>query len=94
MGDSFFGFNTNLPPLTDDELHSLKVQGINNNGDSEAAYHEHSDADIYDFETLRHELGVDDEQEESDGLGEEADDYNNITFNEIPTGKSSKNKNM
>lgn len=87
-----YSFNTNLPPLTEDDIRTLSEQGKNNSRDSDNIQHyENIDADVYDFETLRHELGVDDEEEAHDGLGdqliEEGDDNNNITFGDAPVGK-------
>ncbi|KAG2201345.1 hypothetical protein INT47_001433 [Mucor saturninus] len=92
MGDSFFGFNTNLPPLSEDEMRALTEQGGGNNNRNQVQNYDHVDADVYDFATLRHELGVHDEPEEKqDGLGdqliEEGDDNNNMTFGDAPVGK-------
>jgi DNA topoisomerase 2-associated protein PAT1 len=49
-------------------------------------------ADVYDFATLRDELGHDDKEDDlDDGLGdqliEEGDDNNNLTFDDAPIGK-------
>ncbi|CAO0789595.1 unnamed protein product [Mucor circinelloides] len=96
MGDSFFGFNTNLPPLSEDEFLALKKQGKNSsNRNDQSQNYDHIDADVYDFATLRQELGVDEhddfQDEEDDGLGdqliEEGDDVNDLTFGDAPVGK-------
>ncbi|ORX43994.1 hypothetical protein DM01DRAFT_1340550 [Hesseltinella vesiculosa] len=77
MGDSFFGFNTGLPSMTDDELRMAQ---------KERAARE--DADVYDFASLRHELGDDDFD---DGLGDQleeaGDDLNDETFGDDTIGK-------
>lgn len=66
--------------------------GKNNRGVEQSQTYDHADADVYDFATLRHELGVsEDPEEEHDGLGdqliEEGDDNNNLTFGDAPVGK-------
>ncbi|SAM02816.1 hypothetical protein [Absidia glauca] len=70
MGDSFFGFNTSL--LNEEALHQLAQK-------QRAA---REDADVYDFQSLRDELG--DEDEINDGLGDQleevGDDLNDETF--------------
>ncbi|KAI8637124.1 topoisomerase II-associated protein PAT1-domain-containing protein [Parasitella parasitica] len=93
MGDSFFGFNTNLPPLSEDEYRALNKQGNKNRSDQSQSY-DHIDADVYDFATLRQELGVNehDNLQEEDGnladqLIEEGDDVNDLTFGDAPVGK-------
>ncbi|KAI8366435.1 topoisomerase II-associated protein PAT1 [Choanephora cucurbitarum] len=90
MGDSFFGFNTNLPPLSEEEMHALTEQGKQNNKALEHSQaYDHTEA-VYDFAALRHELGVDDQEHEEihDGLGdqliEEGDDNNMLTFGDAP----------
>ncbi|KAI7898347.1 topoisomerase II-associated protein PAT1 [Cokeromyces recurvatus] len=92
MGDTFFGFNTNLPPLTNEEFRALAEQGIDKNKDSkQTETYDNVDADVYDFAALRQEFGVDEDQEENDGLGdqliEEGDDYNDLTFGDDPVGQ-------
>lgn len=89
----FHSFNTNLPPLSEDEMRALTEQGgKNNRGVEQSQTYDHADADVYDFATLRHELGVSEEpEEENDGLAdqliEEGDDNNNLTFSDVPVGK-------
>jgi DNA topoisomerase 2-associated protein PAT1 len=78
--------------LSEDEMRALTDQGKNNNrGAEQLQTYDHVDADVYDFATLGHELGVSDEQEVDDGLGdqlvEEGDDNNNMTFGDTPVGK-------
>lgn len=74
-------------------MRALTDQGKRNHGRGaeQSQTYDHVDADVYDFATLRHELGVSDEQEEDDGLGdqliEEGDDNNNMTFGDAPVGK-------
>lgn len=66
--------------------------GGGNHRDQVQTY-DHIDADVYDFATLRHELGVHDEPEvvEQDALAdqliEEGDDNNTMTFSDAPVGK-------
>lgn len=82
--------------MSEDEFRALKKQGKNNNNNrnDQNQNYDHIDADVYDFATLRQELGVsehDDLQEEDDGLGdqliEEGDDANDLTFGDAPVGK-------
>lgn len=73
-------------------MRALTEQGKGNNNRDQVQNYDHVDADVYDFATLRHELGVHDEPEEKqDGLGdqliEEGDDNNNMTFGDAPVGK-------
>ncbi|KAI8381526.1 topoisomerase II-associated protein PAT1-domain-containing protein [Radiomyces spectabilis] len=71
MGDSFFGFNTKMPPLSQGELRRL-----GDNGDRAV-----EETEVFDFDTLQDTL---DDEEQDDGLGdqliEENDDYNDETF--------------
>ncbi|KAI9256216.1 topoisomerase II-associated protein PAT1-domain-containing protein [Sporodiniella umbellata] len=87
MGDSFFGFDTNLPPLSDEEL---RVLADKNKQDALSNY---DHADVYDFATLRDELGAHEEELlEDDQLGdqliEDGDNNNDITFAEAPIGQN------
>ncbi|KAI8989976.1 topoisomerase II-associated protein PAT1-domain-containing protein [Pilobolus umbonatus] len=86
---SFFGFNTNLPPLSEDELRALNDQDSSHKKEDQS--YDYVDADIYDFATLRHELGADDDLEDNNTLGdhlvEEGDDNNNLTFSDTPVGQ-------
>ncbi|KAI8885035.1 hypothetical protein K501DRAFT_216361 [Backusella circina FSU 941] len=80
MGDSFFGFDTSAPPLSEEELRTLRQNNNNNYQDAQ---------DIYDFNTLRHELGGDepvDDDTLADHLVEEGDDRNDVTFDDAPVG--------
>ncbi|KAI8336242.1 topoisomerase II-associated protein PAT1 [Chlamydoabsidia padenii] len=81
MGDSFFGFNTSLPTKGDDEAFHRLAQ-------KERAARE--DADVYDFASLRDELGGDDD-EVNDGLGDQleevGDDFNDETFGASDIGQ-------
>lgn len=66
--------------------------GGGGNHREQAQTYDHIDADVYDFATLRHELGVQDEPEEeqdalADQLIEEGDDNNTMTFGDAPVGK-------
>ncbi|KAI8339561.1 topoisomerase II-associated protein PAT1 [Chlamydoabsidia padenii] len=78
MGDSFFGFNTRLPTMGDDEAFRQSQK--------ERAARE--DADVYDFASLRDELGDD---EVNDGLGDQleevGDDFNDETFGDDNIGQ-------
>ena len=71
--------------MSEDEFLALKKQGKNSsNRNDQSQNYDHIDADVYDFATLRQELGVDEhddfQDEEDDGLGdqliEEGDDLN------------------
>lgn len=105
MGDSFFGyvktfrqvkqevisswysFDTSLPPLSEEELRGLTDK---NKQDTISTY---DHADVYDFATLRDELGAHEEEllEEGDHLAdqliEDGDNNNDITFADAPVGK-------
>ncbi|KAI8576924.1 hypothetical protein K450DRAFT_254253 [Umbelopsis ramanniana AG] len=91
MGDSFFGFNTSLPPLGDRDRPRGGVVGgggyddeiFEGSGDVNSKIKNYAarageDLEIYDFGGLRQEL------EEDDGLAdqliEENDDLNDVTF--------------
>ncbi|KAG1595547.1 hypothetical protein G6F48_000617 [Rhizopus delemar] len=87
MGDSFFGFDTSLPPLSEEELRGLTDK---NKQDTISTY---DHADVYDFATLRDELGAHEEEllEEGDQLAdqliEDGDNNNDITFADAPVDK-------
>ncbi|CAO3607048.1 unnamed protein product [Cunninghamella blakesleeana] len=78
-GDLFFGFNTKLPSLDDDEAFRLSQK--------ERAARE--DANVYDFSTLRDELGCDDDYDDNlgDQLVEQGDDFNDETFGDDNIGQ-------
>lgn len=71
-------FDTSAPPLSEEEL---RAYGQSNN---------YQDAqDIYDFNTLRHELGGEepvDDDNLADHLVEQGDDRNDVTFDDGPVG--------
>lgn len=82
--------------MSEDEFLALKKQGKNSsNRNDQSQNYDHIDADVYDFATLRQELGVDEQDdfqdEEDDGLGdqliEEGDDVNDLTFGDAPVGR-------
>ncbi|CAO3668976.1 unnamed protein product [Rhizopus microsporus] len=86
MGDSFFGFDTNLPPLSERELQQLTDQEKN----KDVSSYDQTDVDVYDFATLRDELGahehvlLEDDDHLGDQLIEEGDINNDITFADAP----------
>lgn len=78
-------FNTRLPPTGDDE-------GFHQSQKERAA---REDADVYDFASLRDELGGGDE-EVNDGLGDQldevGDDFNDETFGDDTIGKGGRKR--
>jgi DNA topoisomerase 2-associated protein PAT1 len=81
-------------------MRALTEQGGTNRGGqhggipNQQEIQNYDDADVYDFATLRHELGVSEnveEEEFDDGLGdqlvEEGDDSNQMTFGDAPVGR-------
>ena len=82
-------FDTNLPPLSERELQQLTDQEKN----KDVSSYDQTDVDVYDFATLRDELGahedvlLEDDDHLGDQLIEEGDINNDITFADAPVGK-------
>ncbi|KAI8138015.1 topoisomerase II-associated protein PAT1-domain-containing protein [Fennellomyces sp. T-0311] len=88
MSDSFFGFNTSMPPLSEGELQKLESQ----EDAAERSKHRDQDDDleVYDFDALKGELDAPDDNGDNDNLGdlliEQGDDLNDETFGDAPVG--------
>ncbi|KAI9496341.1 hypothetical protein BDB00DRAFT_810024 [Zychaea mexicana] len=103
MGDSFFGFNTGMPPLSEGELQKLESKednisssvdesagGAGNNHRSKNRDHG-DDLEVYNFDALKDGINDYDDREVDDNLGDmlidEGDDFNDETFGEASVGQ-------
>ncbi|KAI9014425.1 topoisomerase II-associated protein PAT1-domain-containing protein [Phycomyces nitens] len=93
MGDSFFGFNTKLPPLSNDERRQFGDGGSRAQGGNAQAHGNRNtvgDVEVYDFEAMQNELEAelgDQDDRLGDQLIEEGDDFNDETFGGNSTGQ-------
>ena len=84
MSDSFFGFDTTLPPLNSDQLTGL---GENIGGQKDETEEEDLERKFKDFSLdLRQDFGVFDDEQNFDlsaQLVETGDDFNDETFGNV-----------